>query len=743
MKVLSRTIKVFFIVIGLLLLALLAFVATFDVENYRPQIIAQVEKVTGREFTIGGDIGLSIFPWVGLKVEDVALGNAAGFTAEKFAQIKQLDIKVNLLPLLKKEVQVNTIRLHGLNVSLEVAKDKSDNWSGLVRSEAPAEEAGKAVEQPSKPPVLQALYVQGLELVDAQIHYDDRSSNTRASVSEVNLTTSEIQFNQPVDINFAAHLENSQPRIDTRLKLSTRLVFNNDFTEFGLSNFIAEILVKANEFIKQDEKLVIKSDIAVSMDAQQVAIKQLQLTALDTTTQAEINISQFLQSPFVQGSIEVLPFNAVATTKRAGIALPAMAKADALHHVSLKTNIKLQGEKLEANDVSLLMDGSTLSGWLHVINLSKQQLRYDLALDQLNVNDYMPPVAEQAVNDRTKSGGVMASSNPAAAGDEKIKLPLELLRQLDVEGDLRVNSLIASQYEIKQLLMRTSAQKGVINIDPLSMQLLDGQLNSAIKMNAVNAIPAYTVKLDAKRLQAGPVANPIIAGMMGEKPITMKGAVNLAMDVNTRGETVNQLKKASSGQIVLDMNTTEVNGFDPEFYMRSSVANYIDSKGAGLSKTIMGNYEPREVTVFDKIHSTVKLADGKATTKDFLMDSLRVQVRAEGQVDIMQNSMDVTSSIKLPRGQTVLEKILDEPMFVRVHGPFENLAYDIDTDRLKKSTTDVLENEAKAKLEAEKQRLKAKADEEKRRAEEKAKQELQKKADELQDELKNKLKGLF
>jgi AsmA protein len=173
------------------------------------------------------------------------------------------------------------------------------------------------------------------------------------------------------------------------------------------------------------------------------------------------------------------------------------------------------------------------------------------------------------------------------------------------------------------------------------------------------------------------------------------------------------------------------------------VANYIDSKGAGLSKTIMGNYEPREVTVFDKIHSTVKLADGKATTKDFLMDSLRVQVRAEGQVDIMQNSMDVTSSIKLPRGQTVLEKILDEPMFVRVHGPFENLAYDIDTDRLKKSTTDVLENEAKAKLEAEKQRLKAKADEEKRRAEEKAKQELQKKADELQDELKNKLKGLF
>ena len=123
MVAMRRSFKFISIFLALVLLVLLAFVATFDANNYKPQIIEQVEKATGRSFSIDGDINLSIFPWIGLKVEDVALGNEKGFKAKNFAAIKQLDIKVNVLPLLKKEVEINTIRLHGLNVSLEVAKN--------------------------------------------------------------------------------------------------------------------------------------------------------------------------------------------------------------------------------------------------------------------------------------------------------------------------------------------------------------------------------------------------------------------------------------------------------------------------------------------------------------------------------------------------------------------------------------------------------------------------------------------
>jgi len=286
------------------------------------------------------------------------------------------------------------------------------------------------------------------------------------------------------------------------------------------------------------------------------------------------------------------------------------------------------------------------------------------------------------------------------------------------------------------------------------MQVLQGQVNSAVNMNVQQAIPAYVIKSSVNQVQVGPVIDPFLVGVMGDEPLTMEGAVNMTMDVKTNGESVNQLKQASKGQIVLDMKETAVHGFDPEFYMRSSVAEYVDSKGFGMSKAIMGNYRPRDVTVFDKIHSTVNLADGKARTDDFLMSAERVRVTADGHVDIMNNTVDVLSSVALPRGKTVAEKVLDEPVFVRVKGPFDALEYKLDTDRLKKSTTDVLKSQAKAKLdaekqrlkekaEAEKQRLKDKADEEKRRAEERAKEELKKQTDKYEDKLKDKLKGLF
>ncbi|MBE9568102.1 MAG: AsmA family protein, partial [Proteobacteria bacterium] len=284
------------------------------------------------------------------------------------------------------------------------------------------------------------------------------------------------------------------------------------------------------------------------------------------------------------------------------------------------------------------------------------------------------------------------------------------------------------------------------------------QVTSDVQLNVKKDIPAYAIKLDVNQIQVGPVANPFLVGVMGDKPLTMEGAVNFDMDIKTSGDTVNRLKKASKGKIILDMKQTQVKGFDPEFYMRSSVAKYVDSKGFGMSKAIMGSYKPREVTVFDVISSTVKLADGKARTKDFLMDSKRVKVKADGFVDIMKDTVDMNTSVEMARSKTVVEKILDEPLYVHVYGPFDALEYKIDTDRLKKSTTDVLKNEAKAKLDAEKKRLQEKARAEQQRLRDKAKAEEkrlkdevrakakaeQKRAEEkLKDKLKDKFKGLF
>jgi len=736
MKIMNRWVKWVLIIIALLLLALVAFVATFDANNYKPEIIEQVEKATGRDFSIDGDINLSIFPWVGLQVNDVTLGNDKAFKAAQFAAIKQLDIRVNVLPLIKQEVEVNTIRLHGLDVSLEVAKDKSNNWSSLSAASTDTDvqqdtkevsESDPAVADGESSSPLQSLKVEGFEFVDATIRYDDRSSDTKATVSELNLKTGEIQFSKPVDVEFGARIESNQPVIDTRLKLTTQLNFNQEFTEISLLDLVVTVLISANDMFQQDETFEVKSTVNVLMDEQRVTLKQTQITALGTTTLADITVSQFLETPLIKGTIEVQPFNAREVAKRVAVELPEMAKADALHQVGVKTVINVQGEKLEANDFSLTLDGSTLSGWLHVLNLSKQQLRYDFVLNQINLNDYLPPVVAEAPADDASAGVKQegAGEVAGASGDEKIELPVEMMRELDIKGDFRIASLTAKEYNIQQFVMSLNAQKGKVSVQPFSMSVLDGGISSTVVVDVRQAKPKYHIKLDVDKIKMGPVANPFLKNVMGKKELTMKGAADVQVDIKTTGNTVNQLKKNSLGKIILDMKKTEVNGFDPEFYMRASVADYVHSKGFGLSKTIMGDYEPREVTVFDLIHSTVKLAKGKARTDDFIMDSKRVKIGAKGYADIVQDAMDMTASIKLARSKTAMEKVLDSPLFVRIHGPFAALQYDLDTDRLKKSTTEAFKKEAKAE------------------AEKKVKKELKKETKRLEKKIMDKFKGFF
>jgi len=64
------------IVVGLIVLviALLLIVPQFiDIQKYKPEIEKQAEQATGRPFSIGGDLRLSLFPWAVIGLSDVHL----------------------------------------------------------------------------------------------------------------------------------------------------------------------------------------------------------------------------------------------------------------------------------------------------------------------------------------------------------------------------------------------------------------------------------------------------------------------------------------------------------------------------------------------------------------------------------------------------------------------------------------------------------------------------------------------
>jgi DNA anti-recombination protein RmuC len=129
----------------------------------------------------------------------------------------------------------------------------------------------------------------------------------------------------------------------------------------------------------------------------------------------------------------------------------------------------------------------------------------------------------------------------------------------------------------------------------------------------------------------------------------------------------------------------------------------------------------------------------------------------------MRNDIDYTAVVDVnpARVQTLAEKLLDQPLPVRIHGPFELLEFDVDKSGLTKALSAQLKQEAQQKLDEEKAKLQQKLDQEKaaaqqrlndekaklqqKRDEEKAKaqQKLDEEKAKQQQKLKDKLNGLF
>jgi AsmA protein len=92
------------------------------VEAYKDRLIALVKQATGRELRIAGPVRLSLLPALTIKANDVSFGNAPGALAPQMARLKELRVKLQLLPLFHRTLVVDRVVLVEPVISLELDK---------------------------------------------------------------------------------------------------------------------------------------------------------------------------------------------------------------------------------------------------------------------------------------------------------------------------------------------------------------------------------------------------------------------------------------------------------------------------------------------------------------------------------------------------------------------------------------------------------------------------------------------
>ncbi len=121
-----------FIAIPLLLVAAvigaIVILSSLDFSRYRELVAGEVAKATGREYSIAGDLELSLSLNPTLTMSGLRLANAGWGSRSEMVSIGQVEARVALLPLFSGDIQFEHLALVDVELFLESSSEGEGNW---------------------------------------------------------------------------------------------------------------------------------------------------------------------------------------------------------------------------------------------------------------------------------------------------------------------------------------------------------------------------------------------------------------------------------------------------------------------------------------------------------------------------------------------------------------------------------------------------------------------------------------
>lgn len=374
-KFAAITVAILVLLLGLAVLGVYLF---FDANNYKQEIETLVKEQTGREFNLEGELKLSVFPWVGLELNQARMGNAPGFEDPLFAQIDRLQVNVKLMPLLSQKVEMDTLNLMGAEVHLTRLADGRTNWDDLIAKDAQPKEQPKPDSQGSFD--LANLQIGGINIQNAAVKWDDQQNQQMIQLSNTNLEMGAIALPAPIQVDLDAHINTTQPApTDLKLALSTQVQFNPTTSQLDINNLVWRANIQ-NELAPQGEQMLQLElqHLVLDQTAQTVSIKELMLSTLGMTLHTDVNIFDFLTAPDISGKLRVDEFKPREVLSHLG-QTGALPDSVLLQTASMDFdfNVQLESGDVLVNELIVKVDDNQLLVPLFQWNMQNNTMQMD------------------------------------------------------------------------------------------------------------------------------------------------------------------------------------------------------------------------------------------------------------------------------------------------------------------------------------------------------------------------------
>ncbi|RON83097.1 AsmA family protein [Pseudomonas fluorescens] len=738
--------KAFGKILGLVLLGLLLIIVAagfalthlFDPNDYKDEIRQIARDKAHIELTLNGDIGWSLFPWLGLELHEASVATLINPT-EPYADLQMLGLSVRVLPLLRREVQMSDVRVEGLNLRLKRDKNGHGNWEDIGKvppaaapadSPAPASATtAEAPAQPEKPPQPIRLDIDSLTVNNARVEYNDEQTGKQFSAESIQLSTGPVHDSTNIPVKATAFLGTNQPVLRVRTELTGELRIERALQRYRFEDMKLSGELAGDPLQGKTMTFAAQGQLSLDKAANVAEWTGIKISANQLRALGELKANDLDKTPQITGGISIAQFDLAKFVDSIGQKLPAMAEGS-LSKVELVSRVAATPTSIAFDNINLKLDDSSFSGRIAVEDFAKQSLRAILKADTFNVDRYLPPKSAQANSaTQVRQAEVASTEADAMAGagstplpDKPSKtawsterlLPVERLAKLDVDADLTFGQLTLDKLPIQNAALKATGQGGLLTLSNLSGELYNGGFAANGTLDVRPSAPVLNLQT---RLNRVPVEK--ILESQGKNP-PVKGLVTLTSNVTGSGNSQQALVDTLNGNASFVINNGVLLNANLEQQLCKGIATL-------NRKTLSG--EPRgKDTPFQELKGNLTFRNGIASNPDLKVRIPGMTVNGDGDIDLRVLGMDYrvgiivegdTSAMSDPACQ-VGEKFVGIEWPLRCRGPLElgAKACRVDNDRLGQVATKMAGDKLSEKID-------------------------EKLGDKVSPELKNALKGLF
>lgn len=483
------------LVVGGVVVLLIIFIAVFDWNWLKGPIERRVTASTGRQFRIGGDLGVDLGLQTKIWMHDVSFANAAWSPRPQMVTLKRIEARIAVMPLLHGQIDMSFVDVDAPHIVIESNDKGVGNW---------ALDTGKSSsEKPIQLPLVREIRVRKGQLrVIEPMYHTDLLLNVRSAKRGDNVRA-------PLVATGKGKYRDAQFTLDARVDSPLGL---------GDSDRPYHIDLKA-------------SAGETSAHVSGALVGQLQFEDFKVKTDAAGASLGDLYKLIGIALPETPPYSLSGELNRQG---------DVWSYRGFKGKI---GDSDMHGDVAIRLVGK---------NNPRMKLTGDVVSDRLDFDDLgsligAPPATDdgETASAQQQKQAAAADANPRVLPTEPFKL--DKLRLMDADLRLRATKINAPKLPLEQMNVHLKLDNGMLRLNPLNFNAAGGAIATHIELNARQDTIRTTLTGEVEHLQL-----PLL---LPKFQMTKKGAGDIsgAFALTTTGNSVADMFGAANGNVGLIM----------------------------------------------------------------------------------------------------------------------------------------------------------------------------------------------